>query len=492
MQGGGRQGPEPDPVFRTGFRPFRTRRRVWWGPVLTFAVSALLTYVAIERLARPLGASALSDTPSPPQEELLAAAPVPEGPESPEGVVTDRTESIPVDAVSDPELSDRTLAEEETPDGNGASAPSVRVVTGRIRNGRTLADALRREGVGPRMVDQIARGMRPVFDFRYAHAGDSFALVRDDHGGLLSFEFQRGRRDLYRLRPGENGAFVPSHQEVPLERRVVRLSGTVHRSLFETMVALGEGPDLVHDFADIFAWDIDFSRQTRPGDRFRAVFEKFYDRDGFVRYGKVLAAQYTGLDETFVAVYFEDDDGYGDYYRTDGSSVRRTFLRAPVRYTRISSRYSKSRLHPILKVRRPHEGIDYAAPMGTPIWAVADGVVVFRGWSGGFGRLVKVRHPNRYISYYGHLSRYAEGIQTGARVRQRQVIGYVGRTGLATGPQLDYRLKVNGRFVDPLRVKLPAGKPVFARNKERFIAVRGAMLRELGVTGASLAMEASR
>jgi murein DD-endopeptidase MepM/ murein hydrolase activator NlpD len=461
--------------------------------VLTFAVSAVLTYVAIEQLARPLGANANPEVPAPTQEQLLVAAPVPGSSEPLQREATEGAGAVSPEALPKLALSNQPPAQQEAPGANGVSAPSpsVRVVTGRIHRGRTLADALRREGVSPRMVDEIARGMRPVFDFRYAHAGDSFALVRDDGGGLLSFEFQRGRRDLYRLRPGENGAFLPSHQEAPLERRVIRLWGTVHRSLFETMVALGEGPDLVHDFADIFAWDIDFSRQTRPGDRFRAVFEKFYDRDGFVRYGKVLAAQYAGTHETLVAVYFEDDDGYGDYYRTDGSSVRRTFLRAPVRYTRISSRYSKSRLHPVLKVRRPHEGVDYAAPVGTPIWAVADGEVIFRGWSGGFGRLVKVHHPNGYVSYYGHLSRYAEGIENGARVRQRQVLGYVGATGLSTGPHLDYRLKANGRFVDPLRVKFPSGKPVFARNKERFLSVRDAMLRELGATGVSLAMETS-
>jgi hypothetical protein len=458
--------------------------------VLTFALSAVLTYAAIEWLARPLGASTRSDTLPSPQQELRVEAAVPESFEESERPAADPAESISLDAL----VEHAPPAEEAVAEGNGASGPdaSARVVTGRIRRGRTLADALHREGVSPRLVDQIARGMRPGVDFRYAHAGDSFTLVRNDQGTLSSFEFQRGRRDLYRLQAGEEGDFVPSHQEVPLERRVVRLSGKIHRSLFETMVALGEGPDLVNDFADIFAWDIDCSRQTGPGDRFRAVFEKFYDRDGFARYGKVLAAMYTGDEETFVSVYFEDDDGYGDYYRTDGSSVRRTFLRAPVRYSRISSRYSKSRLHPILKVRRPHEGIDYAAPVGTPVWVVADGEVIFRGWSGGFGRLVKVRHPNGYVSYYGHLSRYAEGIETGARVRQKQVLGYVGRTGLATGPHLDYRLKSKGRFVDPLRVKFPSGKPVFASNKERFVAVRDAMLRELSAAEVSLALEASR
>jgi murein DD-endopeptidase MepM/ murein hydrolase activator NlpD len=466
--------------------------RVRWGPVFTFLASAVLTYALIERLARPPGAEAVVPEGAPAPEQVAVPSP-----EAQTGLASpsETQRSVLAEAPSEPQQPEAESAPAEPPKPARVTPAerSVRVVTGRIQRGSTLAQALRGQGVPAQMIDQIARGMRPVFDFRYARSGDSFALVRNGGGKLLSFEFQQGRRDIYRLRPGQGEALLATHREVPLERRVIHLSGKVHGSLFETMVALGEGPDLVHDFADIFAWDIDFSRQTRPGDRFRAIFEKFYDRDGFVRYGKVLAAQYSTGTDTFVAVYFEDDDGYGDYYRPDGSSVRRTFLRAPVRYTRISSRYSKSRYHPILKVRRPHEGVDYAAPVGTPVWAVADGVVTFRGWSGGFGRLVKIRHPNGYTSYYGHLARYAAGIEKGSRVRQRQVVGHVGMTGLTTGPHLDYRLKANGRFVDPLRVRLPRGKPVYAKNRERFVSERDSLLRELEAAGGGgFALEALR
>ncbi len=221
------------------------------------------------------------------------------------------------------------------------------------------------------------------------------------------------------------------------------------------------------------------------------VFEKFYDREGFVRYGNILAAQYRSGARQFTALYFEDKDGYADYYTPDGNSVRRTFLRAPVNYTRISTRYSKSRLHPILKVRRAHEGIDYAAPTGTPVWAVADGEVVFKGREGGFGRLLKVRHNNGYISYYGHLSAYAQGLQVGSRVQQKQVIGRVGRTGLATGSHLDYRLKLGGRFVDPLKVKFPAGRPVTVIAQPHFAEVRDLRLAELLEVSPALVLEAA-
>jgi murein DD-endopeptidase MepM/ murein hydrolase activator NlpD len=248
---------------------------------------------------------------------------------------------------------------------------------------------------------------------------------------------------------------------------------------------------LVNILADIFVWDFDFSSQTRPGDEFRIVYEKYYDREGFVRYGTILAAQYRAESRDMIAVYFEDDSGYGDYFTPAGNSVRRTFLRAPVQYSRISSRYSHSRLHPILKVRRPHHGIDYAAPTGTPTLAVADGEVTFKGVNGGFGRLVKVRHNNGYVSYYGHLSRYGAGLRVGTRVAQKQVVGYVGSSGLATGPHLDYRLKIDGRFVDPLRVKFPKGDPIPVQSAERFQSVLAQRMRELNAAQPALVLQAA-
>jgi murein DD-endopeptidase MepM/ murein hydrolase activator NlpD len=159
--------------------------------------------------------------------------------------------------------------------------------------------------------------------------------------------------------------------------------------------------------------------------------------------------------------------------------VRRAFLKAPLKFTRISSRYTKARLHPVLRVRRPHEGVDYAAPVGTPVWAVAKGQVIFSGWSGGFGRLVKIKHTNGVVSYYGHLSRYARGLRVGQSVDQKQLIGYVGMSGLATGPHLDFRLQKNGRFMDPLNVRMDMGEPVPARALPRFEQVRDMRLAEL-------------
>jgi murein DD-endopeptidase MepM/ murein hydrolase activator NlpD len=372
-----------------------------------------------------------------------------------------------------------------------ATDSTLTIATGRVPKRGTLAGALRGAGVDPVLVDQVARGLRPIFDFRRARPGDFYALIRDDSGALLSFEYQRGRGEVYRLDRDPNGGLVAKKELAPLDRRVLQLGGVVKGSLFTSLTELGERAELVHAFTDIFLWDFDFSTQTRSGDEFRLVFEKYFDKDGFVRYGRVLAAEYRSSKKNFVAVWFEDEQGRGDYFTPDGNSVRRAFLKAPVKYSRISSRYTKSRLHPILRTRRPHEGIDYAAPIGTPVWSVANGKVIYAGWSGGFGHLIKVKHTNGYISYYGHLSRYAKGLRVGQSVSQKQLIGYVGKTGLATGPHLDFRIQKNGRFFDPQTVKFDMGEPIAARSRSRFNQVMEMRLSELRAAQPEVALEAA-
>jgi murein DD-endopeptidase MepM/ murein hydrolase activator NlpD len=371
------------------------------------------------------------------------------------------------------------------------SDSSLTIVTGRVPRNGTLSGALRGSGVAPEMVETVARSLRGVFDVRGARPGDFYALIRDASGQILSFEFQRGRAEVYRVERDSVGNLIASREAAALERRVIQLGGVVKRSLFDALTDLGESPALVHAFTDIFAWDFDFSTQTRPGDEFRLVFEKFYDKDGFVRYGRVQAAEYRAARRDFVAVWFEDENGAGGYYSPDGNSLRRSFLAAPLKYSRISSRYTMSRLHPILHSRRPHEGVDYAAPVGTPVWAVADGEVVFAGWSGGFGRTIRVKHRSGYVSCYGHLSSYARGLRVGQQVAQKQLIGFVGASGLATGPHLDFRLAHNGQFIDPLRLKIDSGEPVPPRARSRFAKVKEARLAELREAQPSLVLDAA-
>jgi murein DD-endopeptidase MepM/ murein hydrolase activator NlpD len=404
----------------------------------------------------------------------------------------------PADRSSIPEsyddLSDLLLGPPDTsvdPVLARVSDTTLLITTGRVPRRGTLAGALRGAGVDPILVDQVARGLRPVFDFRGAKSGDFYALIRDNNGKLLSFEYQRGRSDVYRLEQNDVGALVAKMETAPQERRVLQLGGVVRSSLFESLRDLGERPELVYAFADIFAWDFDFSKQTRPGDEFRMVYEKFFDKDGFVRYGRILAAEYRASNKNHVAVWFEDQGGKGDFFTPDGNSVRRAFLKAPLKFTRISSRYTKARLHPVLRVRRPHEGVDYAAPTGTPVWSVAKGQVIFAGWSGGYGRLVKVKHTNGLVSYYGHLSRYARGLRVGQSIDQKQLVGYVGMSGLATGPHLDFRLQKNGRFMDPLSARIEVGEPIPPRAKPRFEQVRDMRLAELRAADPQIVLDAA-
>lgn len=360
----------------------------------------------------------------------------------------------------------------------------ARIITeGELAQAETLSAALRRNDVDWLVIHQIDSGMLPVFDFRYARPGDRFRLAQDESGTMVRFSYDRSVLERYELH-AEGETFVATRIEPEIETRHARIAGVVAGSLYESVGALGEATELASDFADIFAWDVDFSRSVQRGDEFSILYERrFLETDAgaevYIGPGRILAARYSNAAGDFHAIGYGSADELEGYYRPDGSSVERQFLRAPLKYRRISSRYTMGRFHPILKVRRPHQGIDYAAPTGTPVWSVASGKVIFRGVQGGFGKLVKVRHSNGYVSYYGHLSRFASNLPVGAQVQQKQIIGYVGSTGLSTGPHLDFRLKQHGRYLNPATLQTPPAKPIPAESMARFNAIRDALLREL-------------
>jgi murein DD-endopeptidase MepM/ murein hydrolase activator NlpD len=292
-------------------------------------------------------------------------------------------------------------------------------------------------------------------------------------------------RVLYRQSPvdiveawRDGDAWTAVRREVPVERRIVLVAGTLRENLFESMEALGERAQLVMDFAEIFAWDFDFASDSQPGDQFRMLVEKVFTGDQFVRYGRILVAEYESERKVHTGIYFKDRDG-GGYYTPAGESLRRAFLKSPLEFTRISSGYSRARRHPILGGFRPHLAVDYAAPGGTPIRAVADGVVEFAGWQGGNGNTLTIRHRANFKTMYNHLSRFGKGIHAGARVRQRQVIGYVGTTGLSTGPHLDYRVIKDARFVNPLKETFLPGKPIAPSSRLAFVETRDSLFGEL-------------
>jgi murein DD-endopeptidase MepM/ murein hydrolase activator NlpD len=297
---------------------------------------------------------------------------------------------------------------------------------------------------------------RPVYDLARVVVGRPFALALGPDGLFRAFTY--GIDELRTLRVIRRGDDLEAEVLTrTYDTHTAVVAGEIESSLFSTIADIGEHDQLAFDLSEIFAWDIDFNTEIQVGDAFRVAVEKLSLDGRFVRYGPIFAATFQRGDRTLYAVRYEGSQGTG-YYDLEGVPLRKAFLRSPLRFTRISSRFSRSRLHPILKIRRPHLGIDYAAPQGTPVMAASDGVVVAAGWSGGYGRIVRLRHANGYQTLYGHLSRIL--VRRGQRVTQGERIGAVGRTGLATGPHLDYRMSLNGTWVDPLRVQLPPAEPI--------------------------------
>ncbi len=353
---------------------------------------------------------------------------------------------------------------------------------GRLGAGETLAAALRRAAIPPRTVYDVSRELRGIFDVKRARPGDGWVIRLDAKGGLVAFQFTTARNDRYRItRQGDR--FLARRDGGDLIRRQVRIAGVVSTSLDDAIQALGENPALARDFADIFAYDVDFARGARRGDEFQILYERLFRVDAkgqehYERPGRIQAARYRTATADHRAVYFESEIGRGAYYRPDGTPLARGFLIAPLRYEKVSSGYSSARFHPILRYTRPHRGIDYAAPVGTPLWAVADGKVIFASRMGGFGNLIKVQHADGYVSFYSHLSRFAPGLRVGQFVRQKQVIGFVGSSGLATGPHVCFRVTKNGQYVNPAQLKGKAFAPAVASNRG-FRQQRDALLASL-------------
>jgi murein DD-endopeptidase MepM/ murein hydrolase activator NlpD len=300
--------------------------------------------------------------------------------------------------------------------------------------------------------------------------GGTYRLITDGKGELVKFIFEASPTEIYEIEK-EGQEYVAQRKRVFAEARLVKVVGEIRSSLFEAMDAVGEQDPLTIAFAEILAWEIDFYKDVREGDRFKMVVEKIYKGDQFIGYGAIRGVEYQRGEKIIRGIRYKDG-----YYNENGISLRKAFLKAPLRFNRISSKFSLARKHPILGGVRPHFGVDYAAPPGTPIWAVAEGTVTSCGWNDGFGNQVILRHMNGYTTCYGHLSGFGPGIKKGVRVKQKQVVGYVGSTGLSTGPHLDYRLAKDGRFRDPLKETFPAGLPIEKGEVETFHQTRDGML----------------
>ena len=276
-----------------------------------------------------------------------------------------------------------------------------------------------------------------------------------------------------------NDGFVSEVIDHPIEVRSIHAHGVIDSSLFLAGQQAGLSDNVIMELANIFGWDIDFALDIRQGDRFSLLYEEHYLDGEKLRDGRILAAEFNNRGDTFQAVLFTDSEGRGQYYSPDGRSMRKAFLRSPVDFRRISSTFQRERFHPVLGERRPHRGVDYAAATGTPIKAAGDGRVIFRGVQGGYGNTVILQHGNNITTLYAHMSRYQKGVTNGTRVRQGQVIGYVGKTGLATGPHLHYEFRINGQHKNPLTVKLPDAEPIPAKYREQFRQQSAPLLAQL-------------
>jgi murein DD-endopeptidase MepM/ murein hydrolase activator NlpD len=350
------------------------------------------------------------------------------------------------------------------PVGGSTLVPEqLTVIRGTVGRDETLASVL--DGLlPPAGLHLLVEAARPVHDLARISVGRPFGVALGPDRLLRAFTYGIDEvRTLRVLRQGEElRADVLTRS---LETRTAVVAGTIRSSLFGAIEAAGEDDQLALDLADIYAWDVDFNTEIQPGDSFRVAVEKHLADGERVRYGRILAAEFVRGERVLRAVRHDGAAGAG-YYDADGRPLRKAFLRSPLRFTRISSRFSRSRLHPVLNVRRAHLGVDYAAPAGTPVGAAADGLVTTAGWLGGYGRTVKVRHANGYETLYGHLSRI--DVRRGQRVAQGDRIGAVGATGIATGPHLDYRMSRDGQFIDPLRLVSPPAEPVPAAERAAF------------------------
>ena len=333
------------------------------------------------------------------------------------------------------------------------------ITSGTIERNQTLAFSLFKKGLPSELISDLTTSLSKVLDLRKCKPGDFFTLLATADHSLLSFEYQKGIQEKYKV-VNKEGDLVTYSVPVKLTRIVKGLEGKIENSLWEEIRDRGESPELIMKFSDIFAWQIDFLNEPKQGDSFKLIYEVF-ERDGkFVSYGDILAAEYEAPGTKYDAVLYQDYSGHKDYYDLKGKSLRKAFLKSPLNYRRISSRFSFSRLHPVFKTYRPHYGVDYAAPYGTPVVSSADGIIIFASWKKGLGKTVEIKHSNGFITSYGHLSSFAERIRKGERVNQGEMIGRVGATGLATGPHLDYRCKMGGRYVNPLKMNFPSAEPV--------------------------------
>jgi len=348
-----------------------------------------------------------------------------------------------------------------------------------VRRGDSLAAIFSRLNLSPADLHRIMALGKPTAGLKRIRPGQHIKVRTDGQDRLQELVFHIDKIHSLQVLRGDDGFQANELARKP-EVRVNHAAAVINSSLFEAAQRAGLSQRLIMELANIFGWDVDFALDIREGDHFSVIYEQDYLDGKKLHDGDILAAEFTNQGHTYRAVRYTDPNGRTDYYSPDGHSMRKAFLRTPVAFTRISSRFGM-RYHPILHRMRMHDGVDYAAPKGTPVKSTGDGRIIFRGRKGGYGHVVIIKHGGRYSTLYGHLWKFARGQHVGSRVRQGQVIGYVGMSGLATGPHLHYEFRINGVHRNPLKVKLPAAAPIAAKYKPDYKAHAQDLLAELKV-----------
>ncbi len=378
--------------------------------------------------------------------------------------------------------------EKETVRPQSKPLPVEKVIDLEITSGDTLYTLLASLGISSKDILNINHSAKKVYNLKKLLPG-SVLKVTFEGNEFKKLEYPVGETNLMVVEktletskgvsPDNKGTeFVAYKKELVFDKRLVLYKGTIEGSLYESAQKAGMDAEVIMLLSDVYAWEIDFAVDIRKGDSFKVLYEESLYDGKVVKKGPIIASEIINNGNRFRAFYFKDPDGHVDYYDDDGKSLRKQFLKSPLHYRRISSYFSKRRYHPILKRYRPHHGIDYAAPTGTPVRTTGDGKVVFAGWKSGYGRFVVVKHNGLYSTAYGHLSRFGKGIRVGRYVKQGRIIGYVGSTGISTGPHLHYEFRVRNKFVNPLNYRFPSARPVrskyiqaFNKKKESLLAL---------------------
>lgn len=328
-----------------------------------------------------------------------------------------------------------------------------------IEKNSTLSSSLSQLEIPANVIHELVQASKPVVNLAQIHPGVRFRIQKNSVNELELIEFRYSAIDRI-LISKKNSLWEAKKIKEQVDIKTVTFSGLVNMNLWESAIQANMDPNLVSDLAEIFGWEVDFSREVRVNDRWRLTVEQKFVKGQPVGWGSILAAEYENAGTSYQAVLFRHEgEDYG-YFSPQGNSLRKMFLKSPIKYGRVTSGFSTRRYHPILKIRRPHLGVDYGAPIGTPIRSIGEGTVLIAKYNGAAGKMIRIRHNSIYQTAYKHLNGFAKGIRSGARVQQGQIIGYVGNSGLSTGPHLHFEFYQSGRYIDPLRKKFPSADPI--------------------------------